>query len=121
MVGSGHDVTEQRLAAAERELLLAEAAAANRAKMDFLATMSHELRTPLTAIDGYAELLMMGIRGPVTEAQTTDLTRVRESGRYLLSLINDILNFAKMEAGQISLHCTAVPLSRALAAVEINV
>jgi signal transduction histidine kinase/CHASE3 domain sensor protein len=121
MVGSGLDVTEQRLAAAARERVIAEVVAANRAKMDFLTTMSHELRTPLTAIDGYAELLMIGIRGPVTDAQTTDLTRIRESGRYLLSLINDILSFAKVEAGKSPLNMTAVPLTRALAAVEIIV
>jgi PAS domain S-box-containing protein len=118
LVGSGQDVTERVAAAAEREQLLAEIAVANRAKMDFLTTMSHELRTPLTAIDGYAELLMLGIRGPVTGAQTADLARIRESGRHLLGIISDILNFAKLEAGQSSLNLTDMQLSRMLARVE---
>ena len=72
---------------------------ANKAKTDFLTTMSHELRTPLNAIGGYADLLQAGIRGPVTEEQVTDLERIKRSQRHLLSLINDVLNFAKLQAG----------------------
>jgi signal transduction histidine kinase len=78
-----------------------QAEAANAAKSDFLATMSHELRTPLNAIGGYVDLLAMGIRGPVTDTQLEDLDRIRKNGRYLLALINDILNFARLEAGQV--------------------
>ena len=91
---------------------------ANRAKGQFLATMSHELRTPLNAITGYAELLELGIRGPVTDRQREDLQRIQRNGRHLLSLINDVLNFAKLEAGRVELHVTDVPLAEALAGVE---
>jgi signal transduction histidine kinase len=72
---------------------------ANKAKTDFLTTMSHELRTPLNAIGGYADLIQAGIRGPVTEEQLIDLERIKRSQRHLLSLINDVLNFAKLQAG----------------------
>ena len=78
-----------------------DAERANRAKFDFLAMMSHELRTPLNAIGGYAQMLEMGVRGPVSEAQVTDLHRIQQSQRHLLGLINNILNFAKLDAGQV--------------------
>jgi len=78
-----------------------DAEAANKAKGEFLAMMSHELRTPLNAIDGYAELLEMGIHGPLTEAQRNDVGRIRKSQRVLLGLITDILNYVRIEAGQL--------------------
>jgi signal transduction histidine kinase len=74
-------------------------ASANRAKTEFLAVMSHELRTPLNAIDGYAELMEMGVHGPLTEQQKQDIERIRKSQRHLLSLINGVLNFSRVEAG----------------------
>jgi signal transduction histidine kinase len=78
-----------------------EAEDANAAKAQFLANMSHELRTPLNAIGGYAQLLEMGLRGPVTEAQIHDLGRIQLSQAHLLGLINAILNYAKLEAGHV--------------------
>jgi PAS domain S-box-containing protein len=104
----------------EDEILRAKRAAeeANLAKSKFLSTMSHELRTPLNAITGYTELLSLGIRGPVTDAQRADLTRIENAGRYLLSLINDVLNFARIEAGQVYLEIKAVPVDAALSEAE---
>lgn len=84
-------------AAAERAR--AEAERASQAKSEFLAVMSHELRTPLNAIAGYTELLEMGVRGPVNEQQVGDLRRIRQSQRHLLGLINELLNFARLDAG----------------------
>jgi signal transduction histidine kinase len=94
------------------------AEAANEAKTQFLAVMSHELRTPLNAIGGYAELLMMGIRGDVTADQRADLERIQRSQRNLLSLINDILNYAKLEAGHVEFDMKAVRLHPLLMDLE---
>lgn len=95
-----------------------EAETANRAKADFLATMSHELRTPLNAIIGYTDLLDMDLRGPLTDAQREDMQRIRRSSQYLLGLINDTLNFARLEAGRVEIALREVPLDETLAAME---
>jgi signal transduction histidine kinase len=83
---------------------------ANQAKSEFLATMSHELRTPLNAINGYSDLLLEGIRGPLTDAQRDDIVRVRRSGKHLLGLINDVLRFAKLDAGHVEFQLAPVSL-----------
>lgn len=83
---------------------------ANQAKSQFLATMSHELRTPLNAIGGYAELLDIGIHGPVTDAQKHALQRIQIAQRHLLGLINDLLNYAKLEAGRVQYQLNVVDL-----------
>jgi signal transduction histidine kinase len=77
---------------------------ANAAKSSFLAAMSHELRTPLNAIAGYVQLIQMGLRGPVTAEQQADLHRIKRSHAYLLGLIEDVLNFAKLDAHQMEFH-----------------
>jgi PAS domain S-box-containing protein len=107
---------EQARAQAEQARTAAEAA--NRAKSEFLANMSHELRTPLNAIGGYADLLLEGIRGPVSDTQRADLERIKRSQRHLLSLINDILNFAKIEAGRVRFDCVDLPVHDALGGLE---
>jgi signal transduction histidine kinase len=104
------DVTDRKQAA-ERERQLereragrAEAEAASQAKSEFLAMMSHELRTPLNAVIGYAELLDLGIAGPLTGDQRHQLSRIRTSGRHLLGLVNEVLDLAKIEAGRLSVN-----------------
>jgi signal transduction histidine kinase len=92
----------------------AEAEAANRAKSDFLARMSHELRTPLNAIDGYAEILEMELRGPLTDDQKHDLQRIRRSQKHLLALIDDVLSFARIESGVIKLEVQPVDVMSAI-------
>ena len=103
--------------AAMRAQATAKAEAANKAKSDFLAAMSHELRTPLNAIAGHAELLEMEVYGPVTPEQRGALARILRGERHLLSLINDVLNFAKLEAGRLEYDMREVSLSSAVADV----
>lgn len=92
----------------------AEAEEANRSKAQFLATMSHELRTPLNAISGYSDLLLLGVRGELTAEQRSDVERIRRSGQLLLALISDILNFARVEAGQLQYNVESVPITAML-------
>ena len=108
----------EREARREAEAARAEAEAANRAKSEFIANMSHELRTPLNAIAGYVELLEMGLRGDVTDAQRADLRRIGQNQRMLLGLINDVLNFAKLEAGHVEFELSNVPVNELLSAME---
>jgi hypothetical protein len=114
------DLTDRR-AAEERALADArratEAEVANRTKSEFLAAMSHELRTPLNAIGGYAELITMGIGGPVTDQQLEYLSRIRGSQQHLLGIITDLLNYSRIEAGQVSYEVVPVPLHGTLESV----
>ena len=109
---------EAEAARREAERARAEAEEANRAKSQFLAVMSHELRTPLNAIGGYAELLEMGIRGPVTQAQRSDLQRIQTSQRHLLGLINEVLNYARIETGTVHYDLADVPVREVLGVAE---
>jgi signal transduction histidine kinase len=111
------DVTERRRAEErsrelERERAgRAEAEAANQAKSGLLATMSHELRTPLNAVLGYADLLYMGIPGNLGDEQRHHVDRIRASGRHLLGLVNQLLDLAKVDAGQLTVEIDSYPAS----------
>ena len=87
---------------------------ANQAKSQFLATMSHELRTPLNAIGGYTELLELGIHGPITDEQRHGLQRIQLAQRHLLGLINDLLNYARLEAGRVEYRIAEVDICQAV-------
>jgi signal transduction histidine kinase len=132
VIAHGTDVTEQvrarheveRLYALEQEARVAVeeayrvADSANRAKAEFLATMSHELRTPLNAIGGYTELMELGIHGPITLEQAVDLRRIQQSQRHLLGLINEVLNYAKLETGTVHYDLSDVLINDVLIAAE---
>ena len=107
---------ERLLEEADRARAVAEAA--NRTKDDFLAMMSHEFRTPLNAISGHVELLTLGIHGPLTDAQRGALDRVNRAQRFLLRLINDLLNVARLKAGQLEYDIQPVALADVLDELE---
>ncbi len=117
MIGCHIDITERQAALHERkqaEVQLrqtnAELTRATRLKDEFLATMSHELRTPLNAILGMTEGLLEQVFGSINQKQQHCLETIERSGYHLLELINDILDVAKIEAGQIALNCTSIDL-----------
>jgi len=102
------DISERKrfeLALREKNLELERA---NLAKDRFLATMSHELRTPLNAIIGFTGLMLMKLPGPLTADQEKQLGLVQSSGKHLLSLINDLLDLAKIESGRVELRLETV-------------
>ena len=100
----GSDITARKEAEAEREKRY-RAEAADRIKSAFLATMSHELRTPLNSIIGFTGILLQGLAGPLNPEQSKQLDMVRTAARHLLTLINDVLDISKIEAGQFEVAC----------------
>ena len=103
--------TELSQLAANLAIARDDALGAARTKANFLANMSHELRTPLNAVIGFAEILASGAGGPLTPQQTEYLTDIRSSGNHLLSVINDILDISKAEAGKIELQEEEIELA----------
>jgi PAS domain S-box-containing protein len=111
------DLTERRAAeqrAIEDARKVALSESANVAKSEFLKAMSHELRTPLNAIGGYAELLSLGLGGPITPKQTEYLERIRRSQQHLLGIISDLLNFSRIEGGQLTYDIAPISLSHVI-------
>ena len=109
VVAHGSDVTDHVLARREAQRARAEAERANRAKSQFLATMSHEIRTPINAVMGYGDLLDAGVSGELTPRQKTFVDGIRASSKHLLGLINDMLDLAKIEAGELDIRVEEVP------------
>ena len=104
----------------EDELLRAKrtAEAASAAKAKFLSMMSHELRTPLQAIAGYCELLLQEVSGPLNDEQRSDLRAVQSASDELVRLLNDILDFARLESGSASIQLASVSVDAALVRAE---
>jgi PAS domain S-box-containing protein len=94
---------------------------ASALKSQFLANMSHEFRTPLNAILGYTSMLLQGVFGGMTDSQRNSLSRVDTSGRHLLTLINDILDISRIEAGKMPVHLVEFSLSELIAEVMAEV
>lgn len=115
-IGESHALLALRIH--ESEALALQLHRASAAKSEFLAMMSHELRTPLSAIAGYAEILQLGMRGALNEAQGKDLARIQANQVHLLRIINDILDLAQVESGQMQIRSAPVAMSDVVNAVE---
>jgi signal transduction histidine kinase len=111
-------VHRERLAREDADRARRSAEEANHFKSEFIAKMSHELRTPLNAIGGYAQLLEMGVRGKLTDDQCEFLRRIRSSEEHLLTLINQILDLARVESGKEHYEITHLQVKPILVRVE---
>ncbi len=111
IAGIAEDITELK-ESMDTKVLKETAEAANKAKSDFLASMSHEFRTPLNAIIGFSELVSTGLGGPLTDQQKKYVTHIFTSGQHLLSLVNDVLDLSKVEAGKMELEMNAFNINK---------
>ena len=114
------DVSERRRSEHDLREANVHLEAANRAKNRFLASMSHELRTPLNAILGFTGTILMGLPGPLNDEQTKQLRIVQASGRHLLSLINDLLDVARIESGKLELKIEPIDCGALLEEVAVG-
>ena len=105
----------------EQEKTIVKLKEVDRLKSDFLASMSHELRTPLNSIIGFADILLQGIDGPLSDNAITDITAIHNSGKHLLALINDILDLSKIEAGRMELMRSALSIEEVFSDVAASV
>ncbi|GAB4526904.1 MAG: hypothetical protein Fur0018_12330 [Anaerolineales bacterium] len=115
------DVTERQRLLDELQRARQEADSANQAKSQFLANMSHEFRTPLTAIIGYSELMEEDVRDLGYDDLLPDVQKIRQAGEYLASLVNAVLDLAKIEAGYMQLDLHTFPVDGVLRAVIASV
>jgi signal transduction histidine kinase len=117
----GASIAERRRAEWRLQQAHGMATEANRAKSEFLAVMSHELRTPLNAISGYVDLISMEMYDTLTEVQRAYLSRIQTNQQHLLHMIEDVLSFAKVEAGRLTLTMSTVPVSDMLTSLESTI
>lgn len=111
-------LAERDRARAEVDEARLAAQAANEAKTRFLSMISHELRTPLGAIGGYADLIVEGIHGSLTEGQRDFVARIQYNQKHMLGLVNQLLDLAKIESGRIELVMGPVPVHAVMASVQ---
>lgn len=108
LIGTVQDLTDRKRNEAVLQKAIDTAESANRAKSKFLANMSHELRTPLNAILGFAQLLSLKTRGPLNDDQRSYVDNIVHGGEHLLGLINDVLDLARIDTGQLAINITVV-------------
>ena len=105
MTGTVQDVTELKMAERDLRKAMEQAEFASRAKTEFLANMSHELRTPLNSVIGFSDLMMAEAFGPIGNAQYAEYAKdINDSGKHLLDLINDLLDIARIETGEMRIY-----------------
>jgi PAS domain S-box-containing protein len=114
------DITERKKAEAALALARDQALETSRLKSQLLANVSHDLRTPLTTIQGYAQLLTMGAHGPVTDKQLDTINAIIDNAKYLTSLVNDLLDQAKLEDGKLKLNITTFMPADVVNQVQAN-
>ncbi|MEB3286108.1 MAG: PAS domain S-box protein [Vampirovibrionales bacterium] len=113
-IGSGIDISERKEMEALLEQSKRQAEIANLKKSEFLSLMSHELRTPLHAINGFSEMLKLQIKGPINREQEEYVSLILSNGNHLLTIVNDLLDIAKIEAGKMKLKMEEINLKHLL-------